>query len=120
MDIEPLLRFRYIVFNQGQFIYAPTATGPIVNQTLYIPYAAPLAVVSRMVALGIVDIGYRITDPYFQMKIFNAYIGTTGFWINVTTNELSYFGSGIRMKYLSVDGTFTHPFSSTYFTSVDL
>jgi hypothetical protein len=39
---------------------------------LYIPYAAPLAVVSRMVALGIVDIGYRITDPYFQMKIFNA------------------------------------------------
>jgi hypothetical protein len=73
---------------------------------------------NRFVALGLLDFNYNITDTHFYMKIINPYIAPNGFWINVSTNAGAYFLSGVKINYLTVDPSFSSPFSISYFTSV--
>lgn len=73
---------------------------------------------NRGVNLGIIDFDHLLTDPTFTLIITNPYISTTGLWINVTYNVASYIISGIKLAYLTVDPTFTEPFSISSFSKV--
>lgn len=75
---------------------------------------------NRMVALGLIDFDYKVTDPNFYMKIINSGIGLNAFWVNISSNSGAYFLSWPKINYLTVDSTFTQPFSISYFTSVNL
>jgi hypothetical protein len=63
---------------------------------------------------------HQLTDPNFILVVANYLIGSTGMWFNMTYNFGSYFLSAIRLNYLTVDGAFTQPFSTTYFTKVNI
>jgi hypothetical protein len=54
------------------------------------------------------------------MKMINTGYGTGGFRMNISSNSGAYFLSGPKINYLTVDSTFTQPFSISYFTSVNL
>lgn len=73
---------------------------------------------NRLVALGLIDFNYQLTDPNFYMKIINPWIALNGFYVNISSNSGAYFLAGTKINYLTVDAAFTQPFSISYFTSV--
>ena len=75
---------------------------------------------NRAVNFGLADFDYQISDSLFTMIITNPFVSTTGLWINITYNSGNYFLSGIKLSYLTVDPTFTEPFSISSFSKVFL
>ena len=73
---------------------------------------------NRLVALGLLDFNYNLTDTHLYMKIVNPWIALNGFYVNISSNMGYYFLSAVKINYLTVDAAFTQPFSISYFTSV--
>lgn len=73
---------------------------------------------TRMVALGIIDFNFDLTDSNMYLYMYVNGIGQAGFQFGIYANSYTYFLGPMRINYLTVDPAFIYPFSITYFTVV--
>lgn len=100
-----------------RFAFVPSSSGPITDTGTY-TYATPLtAVPTRGVIFGIVNLDLQVTNPDLILSIINTNRYQTGFDYSVDSNNGTYI-STLLLSFLTVDPSFTQPFSITYFSPV--
>ena len=116
MDHRSAICCRYECTNIGTFTYNPTTTGAL-SQYLVITYPNALSSSSRLVALGLVDYELRFTSSSFYFTLENTGLTNTAFQVQMNTTMAEDLRV-LKVSYLTVDSTFTSPFSISHFTSV--
>jgi hypothetical protein len=105
--------------NKGRFSYSSPQSGTLLNQNVSVTYSSALtAAPTRVVALGIVDFKFSLSDSNMFIYVVNVGMSQTGFIMNVQVNVDTYFLAPMKISYLTVDPSFTQPFSVNYFTVV--
>ena len=105
--------------NKRRFSYFLPQTGKLLNQNVSVTYSSALtAAPTRVVALGIVDFKFSLSDSNMFIYVVNVGMSQTGFIMNVQVNVDTYFLAPMKISYLTVDPSFTQPFSVNYFTVV--
>lgn len=103
--------------NLGTFTYNPPATSGWLSQYVIVTYPNALTSATRLVALGLVDYEFRFTSSGYYFTLENTGIANTVFQVQINTT-LDTDLKVLKVAYLTVDSTFTSPFSISYFTHV--